>query len=77
MNMKKEVLGVNQTKAEFVKSIHGWLMRTLKSLNREEYQKCFKIEGSSIMCKLPDNYFDNYEIPSGTCIEMKFISKKS
>ena len=60
--MKKEVLGVNQTKAEFVKSIHGWLMRTLKSLDREEYQKCFKIEGSSIMCELPDNFFDNYEI---------------
>jgi len=77
MSMKKEVLGVNQTKAEFVKSIHDWLMRTLKSLDREEYQKCFKIEGSSIMCELPDNFFDNYEIPSGTRIEMKFITKKS
>ena len=75
--MDKKELSAQATKAEFIKSIHNWLMNTLKQLGREEYQKCFKIEGSSIICELPDNYFDNYEIPSGTRIEMKFITKKS
>ena len=73
----KEVLNANKTKAEFVKSIHNWLMRTLEQNNKAEYKNCFTIEGSSIMCNLPTNYFNNFDIPSGTKIEMKFISKKS
>lgn len=73
----KEVLNANKAKAEFVKSIHNWLMRTLEKNNKTEYKKCFTIEGSSIMCELPTDYFNNFEIPAGTKIEMKFISKKS
>jgi hypothetical protein len=73
----KEVLNANKTKAEFVKSIHNWLMRTLEQNNKTEYKNCFTIEGSSIMCELPTDYFNNFEIPAGTKIEMKFISKKS
>lgn len=75
--MNKEILNAQATKSEFIKSIHGWLMRTLESLGREEYQKCFTIEGSSIMCQLPQNYFDLYDIPANTKIEMKFVAKKS
>ena len=73
----KEVLNANKAKAEFVKSIHNWLMRTLEQNNKIEYKKCFTIEGSSIMCELPTDYFNSFDIPAGTKIEMKFISKKS
>lgn len=75
--MKKEMLSSQATKNEFVKSIHNWLMNTLRQNNKEEYSDCFKIEGSSIMCYLPTNYFNMYDIPADTKIEMKFISKKS
>ena len=73
----KEVLNANKTKAEFVKSIHNWLMRTLEQNNKAEYKNCFTIEGSSIMCNLPTNYFNTVDIPANTKIEMKFISKKN
>ena len=73
----KEMLNANKTKAEFVKSIHNWLMLTLEQNGKEEYKNCFTIEGSSIMCELPTNYFNSFDIPTGTKIEMKFISKKS
>ena len=73
----KEVLNANKAKAEFVKSIHNWLMRTLEQNNKTEYKNCFTIEGSSIMCELPTDYFNLFDISAGTKIEMKFISKKS
>ena len=73
----KEVLNANKAKAEFVKSIHHWLMLTLEHNGKEEYKDCFTIEGSSIMCELPTDYFNLFDIPAGTKIEMKFISKKS
>lgn len=75
--MDKKELSTNAAKAEFVKSIHNWLMRTLEQNNKTEYKNCFTIEGSSIMCELPTNYFNSFDIPAGTKIEMKFISKKS
>jgi len=75
--MDKKELSTNATKAEFIKSIHNWLMRTLEQNNKSEYKDCFTIEGSSIMCNLPTNYFNNFDIPTNTKIEMKFISKKS
>lgn len=75
--MDKKELSTNAAKAEFVKSIHHWLMLTLEQNNTPEYKKCFTIEGSSIMCKLPENFFNLYNIPADTKIEMKFISKKS
>ena len=73
----KEVLSSTKVKAEFVQSIHHWLMLTLEQNNKAEYKKCFTIEGSSIMCELPTDYFNLFDIPAGTKIEMKFISKKS
>ena len=73
----KEVLNANKAKAEFVKSIHNWLMYTLEQNNKAEYKNCFTIEGSSIMCQLPQDYFNLYSIPANTKIEMKFISKKN
>ena len=73
----KEVLTAAKAKAEFIQSIHTWLMRTLDQNGKSEYKDCFTIEGSSIMCNLPTNYFNNFDIPAGTKIEMKFISKKS
>ena len=73
----KEVLNSTKAKAEFIQSIHHWLMLTLERNDKSEYKDCFTIEGSSIMCTLPTNYFNNFDIPAGTKIEMKFISKKS
>lgn len=75
--MEKKVLTANETKAEFVKSIYNWLMKTLEDNDFSEYKSCFQIEGASIMCNLPENYFNLYTIPRGTKIEMKFITKKS
>jgi len=75
--MNKKELTATATKAEFVKSIYNWLMKTLEANDFSEYKECFQIEGSSIMCNLPDNYFNLYTIPHGTKIEMKFITKKS
>lgn len=74
--MEKEKLSTQAAKNEFVKSIHNWLMNTLRQNGKEEYSDCFTIEGSSIMCSLPSNYFDRYDIPAGIKIEMKFIAKK-
>lgn len=75
--MDKKELSAQAAKTEFVKSIHNWLMNTLKQNGKEEYSDCFTIEGSSIMCNLPDNYFNLYTIPTNMKIEMKFIVKKS
>lgn len=75
--MGKKELSAQSAKNEFVKSIHYWLMKTLEKNGKEEYSNCFTIEGSSIMCQLPPNYFDMYDIPVNTKIEMKFISKKN
>ena len=75
--MNKEILSAQATKNEFVKSIHHWLMNTLEHNNKEQYKDCFKIEGSSIICSLPVDYFSMFDIPAYTKIEMKFISKKN
>lgn len=75
--MEKKELTPAATKAEFIKSIYNWLMKTLEDNDFAEYKPCFKIEGSSIMCNLPEKYFNLYTIPTGTKIEMKFITKKS
>lgn len=75
--MNKKELSANATKLEFVKSIHNWLMRTLDQNNKSEFKNCFTLEGSSIMCQLPPDYFSLYDIPADTKIEMKFISKKN
>lgn len=75
--MEKKELTSTAAKTEFVKSIHHWLMETLKRNGKEEYSDCFTIEGSSIMCRLPQDYFNSYTIPANTKIEMKFVSKKS
>lgn len=75
--MDKKELSTNAAKAEFVKSIHHWLMKTLEQNGKTEYKNCFTIEGSSIMCQLPQDYFNLYSIPANTKIEMKFISKKA
>lgn len=74
--MEKKVLSAQATKAEFISSIYKWLMTTLEANEKEEYKECFTIEGSSIMCSLPDNYFNLYSIPENTRIEMKFVSKR-
>lgn len=75
--MKKESLTPQQTKTNFIKSIHNWLMATLEQRGKEEFKECFKIDGSSIMCRLPSCYFALYDIPEDTVIEMKFIVKKT
>lgn len=74
--MTKDVLNSSKTKTEFIKSIHTWLMNTLEARGYEKYKDNFKIDGSSIICHLPPDFFTFYEIPANTCIEMKFISKK-
>lgn len=74
--MEKKVLNAQATKVEFISSIYNWLMTTLETNGKEEYKKCFTIEGSSIMCSLPDNYFNTLSIPENTRIEMKFVTKR-
>jgi len=74
--MEKEKLSPQAAKAEFIKSIHKWIGETLEKKNKQEYYDCFKIEGSSIMCELPEDYFNLYSIPSNLKIEMKFVVKK-
>lgn len=75
--MDKKQLNAQATKQEFVKSIHRWLMDTLDKQQNGQYKDCFVIEGASIMCSLPDNFFSRFDIPKGTKIEMKFVSKKN
>ena len=74
--MEKKQLNATAAKAEFISSIYKWLMSTLEVNGKEEYKECFKVEGSSIMCSLPDNYFNTYSIPANTRIEMKFVTKR-
>ena len=73
----KKVLGPQQTKNEFVKSIHTWLLKTLDKNGNGEYKDNFVLDGSSIMCNVPTCYFADMEIPEGIKIEMKFILKKN
>lgn len=72
-----KTLTAAKTKTEFINSIYKWLMNTLETNNKAEYKDCFVIEGSSIICNLPVNYFNMHTIPENTKIEMKFITKKS
>ena len=72
----KKELTAQGTKTEFIKSIYSWIMETLDKKGKSQYKDCFKIEGSSIMCYLPDDYFNFFTIPENTRIEMKFIAKK-
>lgn len=74
--MNKKELNSTATKTAFIESIHKWLMNTLEKNGKEQYKDCFTIEGSSIMCNLPQDYFVLYNIPANTKIEMKFITKK-
>lgn len=73
----KEKLNAQETKKKFVESIHTWLMNTLFSHGKEQFQKNFTIKDSSIICELPSCYFNHFEIPEGIKIEMKFTVKKS
>ena len=75
--MKKKVLGPQETKKEFVKSIHTWLLKTLDKNGHSEYKENFVLDGSSIMCNVPSCYFADLEIPEGIKIEMKFVVKKN
>lgn len=74
--MKNEVLTATKIKGRFVDTIYRMIMYMLKINKNEVYQDCFKVEGSSIMCSLPSNFFHDNEIPEGTRIEIKFIMKK-
>ena len=74
---EKRILNATETKKEFIESIHTWLMDTLRRNQKNEYQKCFKIEDNSIICDLPPEYFTWCNIPANTRIEMKFITKRN
>lgn len=77
--MKKTSLNAQQTKKEFIKSIHNWMMKTLDGNNKNAYKDCFILReaDNSILCELPSCYFDKFDIPEGIKIEMKFSVKKS
>ena len=74
---EKRTLNANETKSEFIQSIHKWLLDTLERVGNGAYKSCFKIEGSSIICDLPPEYFSHFNIPVNTKIEMKFVTKRS
>jgi len=73
----KQSLSANETKLKFVQSVHTFIMQVFEKEGFTQYQDCFKLEGSSIMCYLPENFFTEFSIPANTKIEMKFITKKS
>lgn len=75
--MIKEELSSQAAKFKFVDSIYNWLMRTLDDRGNSQYKDCFQKNGSSIMCHLPHNYFDLFEIPDNMVVEMKFVVKKN
>ena len=75
--MNKVILNAQSAKKEFVKSIHNWLMNTLDKNNKSEYKDNFKLQDASILCDIPSDYFDHFEIPEGLKIEIKFTVKKS
>lgn len=74
---EKKDLSAQGLKMEFIKSIHSWLVDTLEKRGNGEYKDNFVVEGSSIMCHIPENFFANFNVPEGTVIEMKFVAKKS
>ena len=74
---EKRTLNANETKKEFIESIHHWLLDTLRRNNKDGYQKCFNIVDNSIICDLPPEYFTCFNIPENTRIEMKFITKRT
>lgn len=74
---EKKHLNANETKREFIQSIHKWLLNTLDERGNGKYKSCFTIQDSSIICNLPEEYFNNFSIPSGTKIEMKFVTKRN
>lgn len=75
--MEKKSLNAQEAKKEFVTSIHNWIMETLDRNGKSEYKRCFQKEtDSSIICYLPTDYFNLYDIPEGVKIEMKFTCKK-
>lgn len=75
--MIKKMLKPQEAKKEFISSIHNWLMNTLDKNGKEKFKKNFYIQDSSIMCELPTCYFNNFDIPEGVKIEMKFTVKKT
>lgn len=72
----KQTLNAQAAKKEFVKSIHNWLTRTLDERGHGQFKENFLLQDSSIMCEIPSCFFDNFEIPEGLKIEMKFTVKK-
>ena len=76
-NRMKEKLSAQAAKVEFAKHFHRYMINSLKQNGNEGYSNCFRIEGSSIMCDLPVNFFNDYIIPEITRIEIKFIVKKA
>ena len=76
-SMKKVALNAQNTKKEFINSIHNWLMKSLERNGKPEFKDNFYIQDNSIMCELPTCYFDRFDIPEGIKIEMKFTVKKS
>ena len=73
---ERKKLTATATKSKFIESIYSWLIATLKLAGNGDYSNIFKVEGSSIICNIPDDYFQGFAIPEGVKIEMKFISKK-
>lgn len=76
--MAKSLLNATATKTMFLKRVAGILQAAVdKSPNADRLQNLFVVEGSSIMCNIPDDFFELYEIPANTKIEMKFVTKKA
>lgn len=74
---EKRTLNANETKKEFIQSIHRWLLDTLDRVGNGDYKHCFTVQDSSIICDLPVEYFTRFNIPENTKIEMKFITKRN
>lgn len=73
----KRTLNATQTKQAFIESIHKGLIKILNDNGNGKYAKMFTIDGNSIICNLPSEYFTWAEIPEGTKIAMNFVTKRN
>ena len=74
--LEKKDLSAQGAKTEFINDIYSFMMKVLDDKGKSQYKECFVRDGSSIMCNLPADYFNFFNIPENTRIEIKFIAKK-
>lgn len=73
--MQKEKLKPQDAKKRFMETVRKNILAKLDERGRD-CEDLFVVQGGSIICELPSDFFSNYELPPGFKIEMKFIAKQ-